>query len=60
VTLKAKYVNNATAYRTISAHSSGNLYNVDKILDNGNRLISFMRHTKERTMRYKVMHVPIA
>ena len=52
-------MNNATAYRTISAHSSGNFYNVDKIPDNGNRLISLIKLNKERTMRYKVMHIII-
>ena len=53
------YVNNATSYRTISAHSFGNFYNVDNIPDNGNHMISFLRH-KKQTMRYKVMHVSIA
>ena len=60
MTLKAKHVNNASAYRTISAQNSGNFFNVDNITENGNYLSSLIRFVMERTVRYKVMHASIA
>jgi hypothetical protein len=40
-------MNNATAYRAISAQNSGNFYNADDIPENGNYLILLIRFIKK-------------